>query len=71
MTPEWVIAGSAAITLIGAVLAALWKFSTSVDRLVVAVERIEKSLEKSDEMLDDHAIRITKLESWRESADNS
>jgi hypothetical protein len=71
MTPEWVIAGSAAITLIGAVLAALWKFSTSVDRLVVAVERIEKSLEKSDEMLDDHAIRITKLESWRENADNS
>ena len=71
MTAEWVIAGSAAITLIGAVLAALWKFSTSVDRLVVAVERIEKSLEKSDEMLDDHAIRITKLESWRESADNS
>jgi predicted ATP-grasp superfamily ATP-dependent carboligase len=71
MTAEWVIAGSAAITLIGAVLAALWKFSTSVDRLVVAVERIEKSLEKSDEMLDDHAIRITKLESWRENASNS
>ena len=71
MTAEWVIAVSGAITLIGAVLAALWKFSTSVDRLVVAVERIEKSLEKSDEMLDDHAIRITKLESWRESADNS
>jgi predicted ATP-grasp superfamily ATP-dependent carboligase len=71
MTAEWVIAGSAAITLIGAVLAALWKFSTSVDRLVVAVERIEKSLEKSDEMLDDHAIRITKLESWRENAGNS
>ena len=71
MTPEWVIAGSAAITLIGAVLAALWKFSTSVDRLVVAVERIEKSLEKSDEMLDDHSVRITKLESWRENASNS
>jgi predicted ATP-grasp superfamily ATP-dependent carboligase len=71
MTAEWVIAGSAAITLIGAVLAALWKFSTSVDRLVVAVERIEKSLEKSDEMLDDHSVRITKLESWRENASNS
>ena len=71
MTAEWVIAVSGALTLIGAVLAALRKFSTSVDRLVVAVERIEKSLEKSDEMLDDHAIRITKLESWRESADNS
>ena len=71
MTAEWVIAVSGAITLIGAVLAALWKFSTSVDRLVVAVERIEKSLEKSDEMLDDHSVRITKLESWRESASNS
>lgn len=71
MTAEWVIAGSAAITLIGAVLAALWKFSTSVDRLVVAVEKIEKSLEKSDEMLDDHSTRITKLEAWRENAGNS
>ena len=71
MTPEWILAVCAVLTIAGAVLAALWKFSSSVDRLVVAVERIEKSLEKSDEMLDDHSVRITKLESWRESASNS
>lgn len=71
MAPEWILAVCAVLTIAGAVLASFWKFSGSVDRLVVAVERIEKSLEKSDEMLDDHSVRITKLESWRENASNS
>jgi len=32
----------------------------------VSIEKIEKIIEKFDDNFDDHSVRITKLEVWRE-----
>jgi hypothetical protein len=37
----------------------------------VSIEKIEKIIEKFDDNFDDHSVRITKLEAWRENAGNS
>jgi hypothetical protein len=67
MEPEWIIAGCAVLTIAGALVAVLYKFSVGIDRLTVAFVRIEKIVEKFDANFNDHGNRIIKLESWRES----
>jgi hypothetical protein len=71
MTPEWILAVCAVLTIAGALVTVLWKFTVSIDRMSVSIEKIEKIIEKFDDNFDDHSIRITKLESWRENASNS
>jgi hypothetical protein len=65
MTPEWVVAICAILTIVGALVGVMWKFAMAVDRLSQSSNRMLEQLGDHQEVVDDHGNRIIKLETWR------
>ncbi len=73
MTPEWLIAIISFLTLGGAIIGVLWRFSRSVDKNTFVTNQILenmkvqwKRIDTHGEAIDQHEGRIMKLETWKE-----
>jgi hypothetical protein len=73
VTPEWIIAIIAFLTLGSAIIGALWRFSKSVDKQTFVVNQILdnmkiqwKRIDEHGDSIDEHEGRIMKLETWKE-----
>jgi len=69
MTPEWILAICAALTLVGALIAVMWKFSKSIDRNTQVTQQIvdvqKSQWNRIDEIAcvqESHGTRLVKIE---------
>ncbi len=72
MTPEWLGAIAAITTVLGGLIAVLWRVARSMDKQTLIADQLQKTLEvlwkRIDEHADDlesHGKRITDLEAWK------
>ena len=74
--PTWAMVILTAIGLLAGLVATLWKFAKSVDRMEQTTRTITdtlktqwKKLDAHSETLEDHGERLTKVETWKEIHD--